>query len=83
MPLKIEQSGGEELATVRYPTPGPVSTGDPEAVAAQRADLGLSDDPSGMSDAADVGRRAETGAPDEEQSSAKSSSKSSKSSSSE
>jgi hypothetical protein len=32
-------------------TPGPVSTGDPTMVARQRADLGLSEDPSGESDA--------------------------------
>lgn len=35
----------------QFTTPGPSSTGDEQVVADQRADLGLSDDPSGESDA--------------------------------
>lgn len=55
MSVRVDDNGFP-VAEVRYPTPGPVSVGDPEAVAAQRADLGLGDDPTGESDASGAGK---------------------------
>jgi hypothetical protein len=50
MAMQILDNADGPKSTGAFPTPGPVSAGDPEHVAKQRADLGLSDDPSGESD---------------------------------
>lgn len=50
MSVRVDDDGFP-VAEVRYPTPGPASYGVPEAVAAQRAELGLSDDASGEAEA--------------------------------
>lgn len=48
---RVVERVGSDTADVQFATPGPVSTGAEEHVAAQRADLGMSPDPSGESDA--------------------------------
>jgi hypothetical protein len=49
-PERVIEHVGSYVADVQFPTPGPVSSGLPDVVAQQRAELGLSSDPSGGSD---------------------------------
>jgi hypothetical protein len=64
MALTIDNDLSTPKSTGAFPTPGPISTGEPETVAKQRADLGLSDDPTGMSDSSWKPETKVIGAPD-------------------
>jgi hypothetical protein len=48
---RVVEHVGSETAEVRFSTPGPTSSGPEELVTAQRAEMGLSADPTGESDA--------------------------------
>lgn len=56
VPERVVEHVGSDRAEARFATPGPVSLGDPVAVAVQRADLGLDAEDDENGDDAEDGR---------------------------